>query len=104
MRHILLLGLLTIAAASPAAAQSCATLGGGVDCGVPSRQPVKPLRSPPPARDVESHGNSETTLSNQGASTTLNSTTIDSHGVMEFGFRGSMRTPCRVPGYGSPCE
>jgi hypothetical protein len=104
MRHTLLPLLLLLAAASPAAAQSCATLGGGVDCGAPSRQPVKPMRPPAPARDAESHGNAETTLSNQGASTTLNNRVIDSHGVTEFGFRGSMRTPCRVPGYGSPCE
>src|SRR5215831_17185751 len=79
MRHTLLLPLLLLlAAASPVAAQSCATLGGGLDCGAPSRQPVKPLRPPPPARDAESHGNAETTLSNQGASTTLDNRVIDS--------------------------
>jgi hypothetical protein len=104
MRHTSLLFLLVLTAASPAAAQSCATLGGGLDCGAPSRQPVKPVRPAPAARDAESHGNVETTLSTEGASTTMNSRTIESHGVTEFGFRGSMRTPCRVPGYGSACE
>jgi hypothetical protein len=104
MHHTLLLVLMLSAAASPAVAQSCATLGGGLDCGAPSRQPVKPVRPAPAARDAESHGNAETTLSNQGASTTFNNTHIDSHGVVEFGFRGSTRTPCRLPGYGSPCE
>jgi len=103
MRHTLILVLLVLAAASPAAAQSCATLGGSLDCGAPSRQPVKPLR--PPARDAgtQSHGNAETAVSNRGASTTLDNRVIDSHGVTEFEFRGSMRTPCRLPGYGSPC-
>jgi hypothetical protein len=101
MRRALLLVLSIMAAASPAAAQSCATLGGQLNC---SGQPTK---SAPPQRDghdAEVRGYAETTISNQGASMTLNNNVIDSHGIVEFGFRGSMKTPCRVPGYGSPCE
>jgi hypothetical protein len=102
MRPTLLLVLLVMAAASPAAAQSCATLGGVLDCGAaPSRPAVKPPRAPLPGQDRESHGYSETTVSNHGVSTDLNNKVIDSHGIVEFGFSGSTRTPCRVPGYGS---
>jgi hypothetical protein len=104
MRHALLLILLTIAAASPAAAQSCATLGGGLDCGgAPARPPAK-VTPPLPGQDAESHGYSESKASNHGASTSFNGTVIDSHGLMEFGVNGSTRGPCRRPGYGSLCE
>ncbi len=114
MRPALLLVLLVIAAASPAAAQSCATLGGGLDCGAaPGRPAVKAPRPPLPGQGdrggqgdqaAESHGHAETTVSNHGTSTTLDHQVIDSHGLMEFGFRGSTRTPCRVPGYGGACD
>jgi hypothetical protein len=105
MRHALLLVLLVTAAASPAAAQSCATLGGGLDCGATASRPaVKSPRPPLPGQDAESHGYSETTVSNHGASTTLNNKVTDSRGIVEFGFSGSTRTPCRVPGYGSACQ
>jgi len=105
MRPTLLLGLLVMAAAPPAAAQSCATLGGGLDCGAaPSRPVVKPARPALPGQDAESHGYSETTVSTRGASTTLNNKVIDNRGIVEFGFSGSARTPCRIPGYGSACQ
>ncbi len=105
MRHALLLALLVAVIALPAAAQSCATLGGGLDCGAaPTRAPATARRFPLPGQDSEHQGYAETTVSNHGTSTTLNDRVIDSHGVMEFGFRGSTRRPCRVPGYGSPCE
>jgi hypothetical protein len=105
MRHALLLALLATAAASPAAAQSCATLGGGLNCGAAqARPPATSPRAPLPGLDSEHQGYSETSVSNHGTSTTLNDRVIDSHGVMEFGFRGSTRPPCRVPGYGSACE
>jgi hypothetical protein len=105
MRHVLLLVLLVTAAASPAAAQSCATLGGGLDCGAAKSRPaVTSPRAPLPGQDAESHGYSETTVSNHGVSTELNNKVIDSHGVVEFGFTGSTRTPCRVPGYGAACQ
>ena len=109
MRPTLLLVLLVMTAASPAAAQSCATLGGGLDCGAAPGKPAAKQPLPPrPGRnagsDAESHGYSETTVSNHGASTTLNNKVIDSHGIVEFGFSGSTRTPCRLPGYGSPCQ
>ena len=104
MRHALLLVLLSMAAVSPAAAQSCTTLGGQLDCrGAPAKRPANPA---PPARadqKVESQGYAETTVSNRGASTDLNNRVIDSHGVVEFGFSGSIGTPCRTPGYGAPC-
>jgi len=108
MRPALLLVLLVIAAASPAAAQSCATLGGGLDCGAaPGRPAAKAPRPPLPGQAgqaTQSHGHAETTVSNHGASMTLDNRTIDSHGLVEFGFRGSTRTPCRVPGYGAACD
>jgi hypothetical protein len=105
MRRALLLVLSIMVAASPAAAQSCATLGDQLNCNAaPIRQPTN---SPPPPRDgqdVEVQGYAETTVSNRGASATLNSNAIDGHGIVEFGFSGSIKTPCRVPGYGTPCE
>ncbi len=109
MRPTLLLVLLAIAAvsaaASPAGAQSCATLGGGLDCGAAANRPaVKAPRAPLPGQDAESHGYSETTVSNHGTSTEFNNKVIDSHGVVEFGFTGSTRTPCRIPGYGAACQ
>src|SRR5262245_63575352 len=105
MRRALLLALLVVTAAAPAAAQSCATLGGGLDCGSPpTKRPATPPRPALPGQGAEAHGNSETTVSNRGASTTLDNTIIDSRGIQQFGFRGSARTPCRFPGYGSPCE
>ncbi len=104
MRRLPLFVLLVMAAASPAAAQSCATLSGQLDCRVaPTRQPAT---SPQPSRadgDVDVQGHAETTVSNHGASTTLNNKVIDSHGIMEFDFFGS-KTPCRRPGYGTLCE
>jgi hypothetical protein len=105
MRPALLLVLLFAVAASPAAAQSCATLGGGLDCGgAPARLPAKVAKPPVPANDADAHGYSESKVSNHGASTTFNSSVIDSHGVMELGVNGSTRRPCRLPGYGSACE
>jgi len=104
MRHILLSTLL-IAAATPAAAQSCATLGGHVECGA---APSKPAAKPPqPARagdNVQVQGSAETTVSNRGVSTTLDSRVIDSHGVVEFGFSRSTSTSCRAGQYRKPCE
>jgi hypothetical protein len=105
MRRTLLLVLSILAAASPAAAQSCATLGGQLNC---SADPIRqPTNSPPPPRnrqDVEVQGYAEATVSNRGASMTLNDNAVDSHGLIEFGFSGSVKTPCRVSGYGTPCE
>jgi hypothetical protein len=105
MRRVLLLVLSVMAVASPAAAQSCTTLSGQLKCGPAQiRQPTNsrlPLRE---GQNVQVQGDAETTVSNRGASITLNNNVIDSHGIVEFGFRGSMKTPCRVPGYGSPCE
>jgi hypothetical protein len=104
MRPALLIALLVLAA-SPAAAQSCATLGGGLDCGgAPARPPAQVDKPPLPGQDAESHGYSESKASNHGASTSFNGTVIDSHGLTEFGVNGSTRGPCRVPGYGSACE
>ena len=103
MRHALLLVLLIMAAVSPAAAQSCATLGGQLDCrGAAAKQPAKPPQPPQARQDVEVQGHAETTVSNRGTSTTLDNRVIDSHGVVEFGFSGSTM-PCRKPGYGAPC-
>ncbi len=105
MRHASLLILIAMAAASPAAAQSCATLGGGLDCGAASNRPLAhPHRPLPGGQDAEVHGYSETTVSPRGASTTLNNQVINSHGIVEFGFSGSTRLPCRHPGYGAACE
>jgi hypothetical protein len=110
MRHALLLLLLSMAATSTAAAQSCSTLGSQIDCRVaPTKQPTnkQPTNSSQPARasqDVEVQGDAETTVSNSGVSTTLNNRIIDSQGVVEFGLSGSANTPCRVPGYGAPCR
>ncbi len=105
MRHAVVLVLLIMATVSPAAAQSCATLGGSLDCRVaPTRHPENSPRSPSAGEDVEVQGHAETTVSNRGASTTLNNRVIDSRGIVEFGFSGSMKTPCRVTGYGTPCE
>jgi hypothetical protein len=107
MRPALLLVLLMMAAAAPAAAQSCATLGGGLDCGAsPSRPAIKPPRpAPAPAGEqAQTERTFETTVSNHGVSTTLKNTVTDSHGVMEFGFSGATGTPCRVPGYGAACQ
>jgi hypothetical protein len=105
MRCALLLVLSITAAASPAAAQSCANLGGQLNCSVaPIRQPTNSRPPPRDGRDVEVQGYAETTISNRGVSTTLDNNVIDSHGIVEFGFSGSMKTPCRLPGYGTPCE
>ena len=105
MRHVLLLVLLIMLAASPAAAQSCATLDEQLDCrAAPAKQPANPPQPPRASGNAVIQGYAETAVSNRGASATLNNRTIDSHGVVEFGFSGSMKTPCRLPGYGSPCE
>ncbi len=110
MHRVLLLVLLMMAAVSPAAAQSCATLGSQPDCRPP---PAKsPPKSPKPSfpeapraeRDVQTQGFSETTVSNYGVSTTLENRVIDHNGIVEFGFRGSTQKPCRRPGYGTLCE
>lgn len=105
MRHVLFVFGLIMAAASPAAAQSCATLGGQLDCGAAPTRP--PAQSPQPSRpgpDVHVQGNAETTVSSAGgASTTLNNRVIDSHGTVEFGL-GFTKTPCRRPGYGALCD
>ncbi len=105
MRHALLAVVLILAAASPAAAQSCATLGGQLNCGVahPS-QATKLPRPSHPAPDTEVHGSAETTVSSGGgSSTTVNDKIIDSHGMVEFGLR-STNTRCRHPGYGALCD
>ena len=105
MRHSLLLVLLIMAAASPAAAQSCATLGGPPDCLVaPTDNGIKSPQLPRAGQDAVVQGYAETTVSNRGVSTTLNNKVIDSHGTLEFGFSGSMKTRCRSTGYGTPCE
>jgi hypothetical protein len=87
------------AEASPARAQSCATIGDQVDC----RRPVPAARAPahPPERNIEMQGSAKATISNTGASTTLNKRVIDSHGIVEFDFRtlenkrcGAYRTAC----------
>jgi hypothetical protein len=105
MRRALLLVLSVMAAASPAAAQSCATLSGQLNCSAdPIRRPTNSRPPSPDGQDVEVQGHTEATVSNRGASVILNNTAIDSHGIVEFGFSGSVKTPCRVPGYGSLCE
>ena len=105
MRHALFLVLLIMVAASPAAAQSCATLSGRLDCGAaPAKQPAKAPRPARTGQDAQVHGDAEVTVSNRGVSATVNNTVVGNHGVVEFGFRGSTKTPCRLPGYGSPCE
>jgi hypothetical protein len=105
MRRILLLVLLIVLSASPAAAQSCATLGSPAGCDtLPKRPSANSPATPRAEPKTEMHGSGETTVSNHGASTTLNNSVIDSHGMVEFGFRGSTKTPCRVPGYGSACD
>ena len=105
MRHALALVLLIMAAASPAAAQSCATLGGQLDClAAPTDSGVNSPQPPRAGQDVAVQGYAETTVSNRGVSTILNNKVIDSHGVVEFGFSGSMKTPCRSTRYGTPCE
>ncbi len=102
MRFALFLLACMLAAASPALAQSCATLGDQVDC----KRPVPPARAPapPPAseRDIQMQGSAETTISNRGASTTLDNRIIDSHGMVEFNFRASKTKPCGAAPYG--CE
>lgn len=103
MIRILLLILLTVLFASPAAAQSCATLGSPAGCDtLPQRSANSPASRAEPK--TEMYGSGEMTVSNHGTSTTLDNSVIDSHGMVEFGVRGSTRTRCRVPGYGSACE
>ena len=105
MRHALFLVPLIMAAASPAAAQSCATLGGQIDCrAAPTTQPANSPRLPRAGQDVQVQGHGETTISNRGVSTTTDNRVIDSHGIVEFEFSGSMKTRCRAPGYAPPCE
>ena len=105
VRPALLLVLSILAAASPAAAQSCATLGGQLDCrAAPSRPPAKSPQSPRAGHDVEFQGSAEATVSNRGVSTTLDSRVIDSHGIVEFGYSGSTGSPCRVGPYRAPCD
>lgn len=105
VRHALPLVVAIMAAASPAAAQSCATLGGQVDCrAAPSKPPAKSPQFPRAGQDVEVQGGAETTVSNHGVSTTLDNRVIDSHGVVEFGFSGSTNSPCRRAPYRTPCE
>jgi hypothetical protein len=100
MRRALLL-LLLVMAAAPAAAQSCATLGGTLDCrGAATKPAANSPRPSRPRQDVEVHGQAETTVSNRGASTTMENRVIDSHGSMEIGISGSIGTPCRRRGYG----
>jgi hypothetical protein len=102
MRYALLLLPLLMAAAPPAAAQSCATLGGQTDCG-PARTDSR-AQSPQPARttqDAVVQGYAETTVSNRGLSTSLGSKIIDSHGTVEFELSGSAKTRCRSAGYGT---
>lgn len=110
MRHAVfaLLLMLSTALAAPAVAQSCATLGGTLDCrgaaGKPSaKPPAKSTKSAGPAqprREIVTHGSAETTISNRGVSTTLDNRVIDSHGSMEIGIGGSVGGPCRRRGYG----
>ncbi len=104
MRHALAF-LLILAAASPVAAQSCATMGGQLDCGAaPPRKGTQWLRASRSAPDVEVHGSAEATVSSGGgSSSTVNQKVIDSHGMMEFGLR-STNTRCRHPGYGALCD
>jgi hypothetical protein len=105
MRPTLLLVVLMIAAAAPAAAQSCATLGGGLDCGAsPSRPAIKPPPPRPAGEQAQTERTFETSVSNHGVATTFRNSVTDSHGVMEFGFSGATGTPCRIPGYGAPCQ
>jgi hypothetical protein len=76
-----------IAAAAPAVAQSCATLGDQLDC---NRAPARAAAvSPSPERKFELDGSAETTVSNHGTSTTLNNRAIDTHGIVELEFRAS---------------
>ncbi len=105
MHRVLFLVLLTMAAASAAAAQSCATLSGQFDCrAAASRPPANSPVAPRAGQDAEVHGYGETTVSNGGVSTTLNHKVIDSHGIVEFGFSGSTGTTCRLPGYSTGCK
>jgi hypothetical protein len=105
MRQALVLGVLIVTAASPAAAQSCATLSGQLDCrgAAPAKQPPTSPRPSLPGQDADVQGNAETTISNRGMSTTLDNKVIDSHGVVEFGFSGS-KGSCRRPGSGALCD
>ena len=102
MRYALLLLASMLAAASPALAQSCATIGDQIDC----RRPVPATRAPAhpsaPKRNIEMQGSAETTISNTGASTTLNNRVIDSHGIMEFDFRTSKNKRCGA--YQTACD
>ncbi len=104
MRRVLLLVVPVLAVASSAAAQSCATLGGGLDCRVvPAKPPANPP-APAAGHHVEVLEHAETTISNHGVSTTLNNRVIDSHGMIEFGFSASTGAPCRSGPYRTPCE
>lgn len=100
----LLAAAASLPVASPAAAQSCATLGGQLDCGsAPIRKEAKPAQPQPAGQEAGAHGQAEVTVSNRGVSSSLDTRSIDSHGLVEFSFRGSNRAPCRIPPYGS-CE
>src|SRR5689334_13259233 len=89
MRCAVLLFALVLPAATPAFAQSCATLGGQVDCKRPGYTPRARTQLPSSERKSEVQGSAEATISNRGTSTTMNNRVIDSHGVMEFEFRAS---------------
>ena len=105
MHPIPLLVLLIAMAASPAAAQSCATLGSPAGCDtLPKRPSANSPATPRAEPKAEMHGSGEVTVSNHGTSTTLDNTVVDSHGLVEFDFHGSTGRPCRVPGYGSACQ
>ena len=104
MRRALFLLLFTLTAMSPAAAQSCSTLGSPVDCGgIPTKQRTQPSQPSRVGQDATVQGDAEVTVSNHGTSTTLNNRVIDSHGIVELEFNGSTSN-CRTPGYGSPCR
>ncbi len=101
----LLLVLWLTAAAAPVSAQSCATLGSQVDCRAAAKT-AQINRSSHPAGDqnIQVQGQAETTLSNRGVSTTFENKVIDSHGVVEFGFRGSTGAACGGHKYVAGCE
>jgi hypothetical protein len=101
----LLLILWMTAAASPVMAQACATLGSQVDCRAATKnEQVNRSSRPPGEQNIQVQGHAETTVSNHGVSTTFENKVIDSHGVVEFGFRGSSGTVCGGRKYVAGCE
>jgi hypothetical protein len=99
--RLAILAVLLMTTAQAAVAQSCATLTGMADCGSgPGRSANANKPKATAEHGFQTHGSIETTISNRGASTSVDDTVVDSHGIVEFNFNAS-RSNCRTGKYGS---